>query len=542
MKRYVKILCLVIGLCLLAMSAAACAKSTGDTSGNSEKTTQQAVASQEAAKPEEPLKFVYHNYHQDRVPEADNEMGKWLREEKNVEITYETEALRDKTVDKLNLLAAGGDLPDVCSFETYQSVPEILQKMGEAGTIITMDEWITKYPEMTKLCDSKYNELVYKSKKDGKMYFIPINIASHPDVMQADVGPIVREDWLKQVGMDAPKTTDELYEVLKAFRDKIPDVDGKKIIPATFDGFKQFIAYAWTKTWYDLSEDKKSLEFQFNDPDIEGYMVYMNKLYREKLLDPEFITQQNEAYMAKLSSGRAGYTVRVYWDLDRVNAVLKAKNEQTRFIPAPAIRLPDSDYIPVYANPSYRAFSALVISSKFAKGTKNLERLMEFLSWTASDEALKMLKFGPDGKYYTKNSSGLLEMKPEFKAEKDKPNSTFEQKTGLGFYNLLYMYMVPSPEVNPRTEESAMGNEVWKETIQPMPIELQLTTPGPVEQQKWGQMWEELNKWTAKAVLAKSEEECRKAVQEMLKAYETNGGRDIVNERLKSIREFMENK
>lgn len=533
MKKFSKVLVLMLAVCLV-VSIAGC----GDSDNTSKDSTAQAsTASTSAVQKEEPLKFVYHIFHGDKTPEPDNEMHKWLLENKNVDIQYEAELAGDKIVDKMNLMLAGGEVPDLMSAENFTSVVEIAQKMGEAGLVAPVDEWVAKYPDLVKYTDAEYIDAVYRDKKDQKLYFIPINNASNPTFMKPDVGPIVREDWLAQVGMKAPTTPDELYEVLKAFRDKIPDIDGKKIIPATFDGFRQFIADAWTKSWFNLS-DEKTLTYQFMDPAIEDYMVFMNKLYNEKLLDAEFITQQNEAYMSKLASGRVGYTVRIYWDMDTVNKTLKANNPSTRFIPSPYIRVPEKGFTPVTANPSDKAFSSFLISAEFAKDQRNMERLMEFLNWNASDEGILRLQFGDEGKYYTKNAEGLLEMKPEVKKENDQPNNTLLQRTGLQLYNILYMKPETSPEVDPRSEEAKMAYDIWKEALAPMPLEYELTTPGPIEQQKWGAMWAELDSWTAKAVMAKSEEECRKAVKEMLKAYETNGGRDIVNERLKSIADF----
>lgn len=488
---------------------------------------------------QEPLKFVFHNF-SSNVLQPNNEMYEWLKANKKVDIQFISEKVGDKIVEKLNLMLAGGDVPDVMEIENYDAAVEIVKKMGEAGLVIPMNDWIAKYPDLVKYGNTEYNNAVYRNKKDGNIYMIPTNFAQHEAILQADVGPAIREDWLKLVGMEAPKTPDELYEVLKAFRDQIPDVNGKKIIPATFDGNKQGIASAWTRSWMDLSVENGTLMFQWNNPAVEEYMVYMNKLYREKLLDPEMLTQQPDQYMEKLASGRVGYTVSIYWDMDKNNAALKAVDSGSRFVPIAPFRVPGKP-LPEYANPSPRAFSGIVVSKKFAEKGDNLVRLMEFLNWNATNDGARVLNYGEEGKYYAKNAEGLYDMKPEYKTERDKPNSDFIPRTGLGVYNLLRFMIVPVESVNQRTEEAQMG-KIWEEARgKPLPLAYQLTTPGPIEQQKWGQMWSEFDKWQAKAIYAKSEEETRKITKEMFEAFETNGGRDIVNERLKSIQEFEEN-
>lgn len=495
-------------------------------------------ASPSSAEPNpEPLKFTFHTLVGGPLQD-NNEMLQWLKENKNIEIDYVSDKAGDKIAEKLNLMLAGGEVPDVMEIENYDAALAVVKKMGEAGLVIAVDDWLQKYPDLIKYSDPKYNDTVFRNKKDGKFYLIPTNYAANELVKKSDVGPIIREDWLKQVGMEAPKTPDELLAVLRAFKEKIPDVDGKKIIPASFDGFKQFIADAWTKSYYDLSEDNQSLTFQFMDPRIEEFMVFMNKLYREGLLDPEMFAQQPDQYMQKLASGRVGYTVRVYWDMDQVNASLKAANPETRFVPAPVLRVPGNP-MPVYASANPRAFNGLVISKKFAEKGDNLQRLMDFLNWNSTSEGTRFLKFGPEGKYYEKNAEGLFTLKQEFVAERDKENSDFVPKTGLNVFNLLRTFNVPIEEANPRSEEASMGT-IWDEAkIKSDPLPFLLTVPGPVETQKWGQMWSDFDFWQAKAITAKSEEETRKFTKEMLQAFETNGGREIVNERLQSIKTFL---
>ena len=537
MKRTKKSVTLFVMACLLFSVIAACSNKENNTGSTSGSPSASASAPAEPVK-EDPLKFVYHSLSRDVVLQENNEMYGWLKENKNVDIKAVADRQTDKMVDKLNLMLASGDIPDVLELENVPGAIEVVKKMGEAGLVISWDEWLAKYPDLVANNDKAYDDAVHRA-KDGNMYMLPINLAAKKGVLMADVGPVIREDWLKAVGMSAPTTTDELYEVLKAFRDQIPDVNGKKIIPATFDVFRQYIANAWTKSWVKFSEDNKSLQFQFNNPDIEEYMVFMNKLYREGLLDQEMLTQQTDQYMEKLSSGRVGYTVRIYWDMDTVNKALKAENPETRFVPSPPLKVTGSSIVPVYSNPSDRGFNSLVVSTEFAKDPRNIERLMEFLNWNASKEGTRMLKYGVEGEYYVKNAEGLYEETPESKEEKLVQNNTFLQRTGLDSYNLTRSILIPAEDTNPRSEEAKMGTEIWEASIgEPLPLEFQLTSAGPIEQQKWGVMWSELDKWTSKAVFAKSEEETRKITKEMLDAFEKNGGRDIVNERLKAMSEF----
>ena len=45
--------------------------------------------------------------------------------------------------------------------------------------------------------------------------------------------PFINKKWLDELGLEVPTTTDELVEVLKAFRDKKPE-GRTDVIPMTF--------------------------------------------------------------------------------------------------------------------------------------------------------------------------------------------------------------------------------------------------------------------------------------------------------------------
>lgn len=60
---------------------------------------------------------------------------------------------------------------------------------------------------------------------DGNIYALPsINDCYHCSMAQK---MWIYKPWLDKLGLDVPTTTDELYTVLKAFKDKDPNGNGK---------------------------------------------------------------------------------------------------------------------------------------------------------------------------------------------------------------------------------------------------------------------------------------------------------------------------
>lgn len=543
MRKSLRTFSFIMLLVLLATSVMACTNSQNSknepsaTPGQSAKEPEETAAATTEAN-EEPLKVNFMMMHTlENDPEKDNAMHKWILENKNIDIQF-TPATAN-AADKMNTMLASGDIPDVVSIATDDVRTAIVNKWADAGYIIEMGPWLEKYPNLTKVGDQEYNKLMYSNKKDGKMYMIPGSPNGNKEVMILNVGPFIREDWLKQVGMEAPTTTDELYEVLKAFKEQIPDVDGKPIIPASFDFYRQFFMYSWTQNWYNISDDYKTLHWWFDDPRIEDYMAFMNKLYNEGLLDIETITQQPEQYQAKLSSGRVGFTLNTIAPMDIANGVLKANDPNTRYIPNPPIQV-EGLPMPVYQESNYTMYTAVVVSKKFASNERNLERLMEFLDWNASEEGSMITEYGPPDEYFVKNTDGLLEAKPEVKAELDKGDKSFETKTGIRYYNLLNSPTIPRATVFPGTEEVKMAQDIWKPGVADQNLAFNSAGTGDAWNKYWPVLWPEIAKWEAKGIFAKTEEDSRKIAKEMLENYKKIGQPEVTEEKLKLIDEYLQ--
>lgn len=537
MRKSIKLVTMLLLISMLAASLAACSKNENNESATKTSGKPENTVGEETK--EEPLKInlmYMHTY--DNAPKQDNRMHEWLLENKNLDIQI-TAANTKTPADKMNTMLASGDIPDVVSILTDDINNGIANKWAEAGYIIDMGPWLDKYPDLLKYSDPVFNQVTYASKKDGNMYMIPGNPAGNSEIMTLNVGPMIREDWLKQVGMEAPKTIDELYQVLKAFKEQIADVNGKPIIPASFDNFRQFLMYSWTGNWFNISEDYKSMHWWFNDPKIEEYMVFMNKLYKEGLLDMETITQQPAQYQAKLSSGRVGFTINTNGPMDTANGVLKAEDPAKRFIPSPPLQVPGLK-MPTYQESNFSMATGLVVSKKFAEKPGNVERLMEFLNWSMSTEGATILSTGPEGEFYVKNADGLLEPKPEVKAEQDKADRSFETRSGISYYNLLSAPVIPKATVMAGTDELIMAQDTWQPGVSLQDIPFNFSGTGQAWDKNWPNLWPEISKWEAKAMFASSEPEARKITQDMLENFKKIGEPEVTAEKLKLIDEYLQ--
>lgn len=100
------------------------------------------------------------------IPKENNPMHQWLLENKNIDIRLTMS--NGEVADQMNMMLAGGEVPDVVRYVTNEVSNSILNKWGDAGLIIPLDEWLEKYPNLLKFSDKNYNESVYANKKTEK--------------------------------------------------------------------------------------------------------------------------------------------------------------------------------------------------------------------------------------------------------------------------------------------------------------------------------------------------------------------------------------
>ncbi len=122
---------------------------------------------------------------------------------------------------KLRLALTGSEeLPDV--FPVYGT--QMIADMIESGQVKQLDEDIEKYmPERIKKIYDQYPQTFYPVMKDGKTY----GLACAPRLTEGQV-MIIRQDWLDNLGLQAPTNMDEFEAVIKAFTEDDPDGNGQK--------------------------------------------------------------------------------------------------------------------------------------------------------------------------------------------------------------------------------------------------------------------------------------------------------------------------
>ena len=150
----------------------------------------------------------------------DNYAWKYLQERANIRFEV-VEFPVSEASEKMNLLMSGGEYTDVL----YKGNAIDLDQYGMDGILIPLEELIREYaPNLTALLDER-NAWGTIAAPDGHVYSLPL-FMKPTQYGSGGMTYWINREWLDAVGKDMPTNPQELYEVLKAFKEQDPNGNG----------------------------------------------------------------------------------------------------------------------------------------------------------------------------------------------------------------------------------------------------------------------------------------------------------------------------
>jgi putative aldouronate transport system substrate-binding protein len=407
----------LLALLLIVAVIAGCTQSPA-------KTGNDAAAGADSAKKEEtPIKLTF--FDKNTGDAFDNDVAKEIT--KRTGVTIEIQQPTGNPAEKLNLMLASNDLPDIVLMDRGS---DIVNKYIAAGAIIPLNDLIDKFgPDVKKM----YGDILKKSRySDGKNYYLSNWYGFETEPV---FGMNMRKDLLKELAPDKaeggkPFTTDEFENLLKQFKEKHPQIDGKTAIPLTLNAENMgavlgtFKGMWGMKTYFD---DNGTLKFDVKDPKYKDMLMYLNKLYREGLIDSEWAVNKNQTWEQKISNGIVFSSPGAYWDLGGSNNALKKTGGPDKQLYPYKVTAPGVDPAKTTFGPrSPLGWDAIAIT----KNNKNPERTMKFINFLASEEGQYLLMWGIEGVHWDKKDGKHVPRPEVLKGFKDDWGA-YSKKTGI---------------------------------------------------------------------------------------------------------------
>ena len=467
MKR--KVVSLMLVSAMVAGMLAGCGSDSGSSKGGSSTETGSAAEASSSgetaddADDKSPITFEYFN--------ADGKNGNW----DNPVAKAITEAT-GVTLDVSYPVASQGDAKeDVALMIANDEYPDMIYAKGsatdlyQAGALIDMTDLIEKYgPNIKKMYGAEMEKLKW-SQDDPGIYQL-----SYAGVNQKTLttGGSCQIQWaaLKENDYKYPKTLDEYEKMIKSYLAAHQKTeDGLDMIGITMSASDWhwmitlgnpagLIADASPDNGQWIIDDEYNVHYKHVTDEEKEYFKWLCRMYNEGILDPNFATQTDDDYIAKVASGRVVAITDAEWHYSQCEATLVAdgKVDQTYVGLPVTLREDQVEKALLYQG------TTVGWGIGITKSCEDPVRAIKFLDYLCSDEGQILYHWGIEGENYFLDDDGQPYRTDE-EVAKAQSDPDYAKNTGIDNYTGFPIYGTGSYSEDgfpytPTTKESVIAN------------------------------------------------------------------------------------
>lgn len=245
---------------------------------------------------------------------GDMGMFRFMEEQTNIKFKFNTPPVSGIDQQR-NLIMASGDYPDILMKSKMTPMDEV--EYGSEGAFIPLNDLLDKYaPNFQKLIEAHPEVLPSITTPDGNIYSLPM--------VQEGAQPQVFESWINGKWMDhlniteTPQTTEELYELLKTFLENDANGNGKpdelplSVGTPALENLNKMLLPAFgivsdEQNYHGIFvDDNDQVKYAYIQEQYKEFLMYLNRLWKENLLDHSIFTHTNQQLFADGTEGRVG--------------------------------------------------------------------------------------------------------------------------------------------------------------------------------------------------------------------------------------------
>lgn len=429
----------------------------------------------------------------------------------------------DDPSEKVNLMLSYQDYPDMILIGI-----DSIRRYEEAGYLIDLDAYLDRLPNV----QSMYGDILDRLRTEkGDLCYLSNWYGVDKDASSAFQ---IRYDYLcelvgkERADSDEPFTQEEFLELLRLFQEKYPKIDGKPSIP-----FSLCLNLSYTtalkgmygmKTYY---EEDGSLYHLTRHPKYLEMVLFMNQLYREGLLDKEWVVNRRALFSEKLTSGRVFATSCAYWDLDEDRSVLKELGGgDANFYSYKVLGNGVDETETTYNARNTLGWDAIAVTNH----CKDMDAVLKVIDFLASEEGQYLMLWGIEGEDWD-YVDGVRTPRPElvkkftWDINQTKEDTAIRRwtwfiKNGLGSDGSPYDMMTKYQS----SHEADLANQRMKYDLWDTSYYANLEpASGTEEALIWKNVEDIYEKAYPKLINASSAGECRRLYEKMMQDMSTEG-------------------
>lgn len=296
--------------------------------------------------------------------------------------------------EAINVLLTSGELPDMIEYE-WSNYPGGPEKAIKDGYILRLNDVIDQYAPHLKQYLTEHPDIDMQIRTaNGSYYAFPF--IQGDDKLRTYQGPIIRKDWLDELGLDVPTTIDEWHTMLQAFKDK-KGADA----PLTFLGVPNplfgiegggFIGAFGIKKGFYVEDGQ--IKFGAQEPEYKAFLSLFREWYAEGLIDKNLAAVDSETQDTNMTTGRSGASI---WNagagIGTWLPILQESDPHAKLVPAPYPVMNKGD------RPKFGQLAPAIGSSGVAisSNSHHVEEAARMLDYGYGPEGHLLFNFGIEG-------------------------------------------------------------------------------------------------------------------------------------------------
>lgn len=420
-----RILCASLAALMAASALAGCGQTqSSDSKAKTTSGSSSGAASSDGSKKFDDVKLTmlicWNGGFKTAPDQYNNEVATAIRDK--IGVTVEYEGIMMSEVEKLNLLFASGDMPDIINTPYWggsAGETAVVKKAGVEGRLLPIEDLLPNYPNLSNSYDigivsQSYleNDLDY-SEFGGHRYILPQETPGDDNgVTNWGYGVFVRGDVPKALNVDPTsiKTADQLYDFMeKAKEHGFKDVNGNDCIVATT------YHTGWDSSGYSINfSDKKFTDYVKKDDGTYTYNdltdgwidrnMFIWKLVKNNILDKECFKHSDAQADEKVGNGTALFASAQYSCV--VNSTkltgLYSTNPEMQYVAVGPMTYKDGTPLKQLEYNGRGGSPAIV----FPSTCSNVDAALTYLDYVNSEEGARLCQYGIEGDTYAMNDAG----------------------------------------------------------------------------------------------------------------------------------------
>ncbi len=231
---------------------------------------------------------------------GETEFAKELEKETGIKINYIHPAI-GKESENFSLMIASGELPDMVQ-HNWQAAHGGPAGMIEDEVILPLNDLIDKNAPNLKAYLKEHPDISRVIKTDDGQYYVFPFIRGDKSLL-ISAGPIIRKDWLDELGLSTPETIDDWEKMLYAFKTKKGASAPLSVSPST----SSYLYYIFNAT-PDFYIDNGKVKFGCMEPEFKEAVTKLHQWFDEGLIDKNYISADASMNTYNILNGEAGAT------------------------------------------------------------------------------------------------------------------------------------------------------------------------------------------------------------------------------------------